>query len=82
MKTGDTLWLVGQYREDSEHKWEFQGVFDSEEKAIAACRYSWYFIAPARLNEQVPHETVMTGWPGACYPLVDYARDRREGERA
>lgn len=45
---------------------EFVGVFDSEEKAVAACATPDYFIGPATLNEATPDKT--TEWPGAYYP--------------
>lgn len=60
-----TLWIVGQHT--GEEAWEFQGVFDSEAKAIGACRDASYFVAPAALNETHSHESVP--WPGAYYPL-------------
>lgn len=62
------LWIVGQYLGDSEDgvAWDFQGVFDSESAAIAACRDSSYFVASATLNEELPHETVE--WDTCYYP--------------
>lgn len=47
--------------------WQFQGVFDSEAAALAACRDPYYFIGPATLNEALPHE-LMPEWPGAKWP--------------
>lgn len=61
-----TLWVVGQINSDNYKEWEFQGVFDSEEKAVEACETETYFIAPAVLNETVPHEGV--DWVGGYYP--------------
>ena len=58
------LWIVGQKPADGQ--WQFQGVFDSEEAAMAACRNETYWIAPATLNEFVPHEPVI--WDGGYYP--------------
>lgn len=46
--------------------WAFQGVFDTKEKAIAACRDDHYFIAPAVLNAEIQHDPIpMDGveWP-------------------
>lgn len=68
MEEKTELWLVGQAVEAvmnlrnhefaSTMKWEFQGIFDSEEKAIEACRTRYYFVAgPFYLNENLPHET-------------------------
>lgn len=45
----------------------FQGVFDSREKAIKACRTDQYCVCPAKLNEQIPDE--ITKWEGCFYPL-------------
>lgn len=59
------LWLVGQYKIDGE-TWEFQGVFDSEEKAIKACVNDMFFIAPITLNEELPLESAEM--PKAYYP--------------
>ena len=68
-----TLWLVGQVRShDGAGKtvcWEFQGLFDTEEKAVAACRSPWYWIVPVVLNEERPDETT-PGWEGSYYPVA------------
>lgn len=63
------LWIVGQYRSGSIPNvvWDFQGVFDSEEKAVAACVDKNYFIGPIGLNEAVPSEA--SAWPGSRHPL-------------
>ena len=58
------VWIVGQYRAPS---WDFQGVFSTEEKAVAACRDANYFVAPAELDAEVPHQ-LEPAWPGAYYP--------------
>lgn len=65
----DKLWIVGQFlpKDGSLSAWEFQGIFDSEERAIKACINSNYFIGPAELNAEI-QETTMTEWPGAYYP--------------
>ena len=61
------LWIVGKVVESSE--WEFDGVFDSEEKAIAACKSENHFIGPAILNKEIPEDCVE--WSGAYYPLIE-----------
>jgi len=64
------LWVVGKYIQFYENKgsiWEFQGIFDSYEKALEACHTISYFIAPAILNESFPDETIE--WEGLVYPL-------------
>jgi hypothetical protein len=69
--TVETLWIVGQYRsgEDLNAVWDFQGVFSSREKAIAACRDRNYFIAPATLDAALRHEPFE--WEGCEYPLCE-----------
>lgn len=44
------LWIVGKVTDDQTHAWEFQGVFDSEQKAIDACVGDSMFVGPAELN--------------------------------
>ena len=63
------LWIVGQHLGVEENDWEFGGVFDSEQKAIEACRDDNYFIGPTSLNEPHPHETAE--WEGSYYPLLE-----------
>lgn len=59
------LWIVGVVIHPNE--WAFAGVFDSEAKAIRACKSPLHFVGPARLNYTVPAETVE--WPGCYFPL-------------
>jgi hypothetical protein len=59
-----TVWVVGQYREPS---WDIQGVFSSEEKAVAACRHANYFVGPMPLDADLP-DALQPEWPGAYYP--------------
>lgn len=64
------LWVVGQIKgKQSAGVWEFQGIFDSEAKAEAACRNPRYFMLPAMLNEEIPDETVMP--TDARYPAYE-----------
>lgn len=46
--------------------WEFQGLFDTEQKAIDACKSDRYFIAPAVVNEELTE--VSESWPGCYFP--------------
>jgi hypothetical protein len=66
------LWLVGQCREYAPpsigSRWDFQGCFDSEETAVAACKTSAYFVMPFELNQELPEEPVEV--PGGYYPMV------------
>lgn len=67
-------WIVGRHLEDAEDAesgerlvaWDFQGVFSSEDLAVAACRDDRYFVAPAKMNQQLPHDAA--DWPGCYYP--------------
>ena len=64
---GGTLWICGKrLLVDDENGWEFVGVFETEEKAVAACLTQMYFVGPAELNKAFPDERVK--WPGAYYP--------------
>jgi hypothetical protein len=57
------LWIVGQVK--AFPLWEFQGIFDSKEKAAAARKdYNWFFV-PVELNKELPEETI--GWEGLEY---------------
>lgn len=60
------LWIVGQINPSNFLEWEFQGVFDSEEKAVSVCEDENWFIGPAKLNECRPSES--EDWPEAYYP--------------
>lgn len=78
----DKLWICGQITKYEERdgvvssEWEFAGVFDTEEKAIAACHTDWFFIGPTNLNGEWPIET--TEWTGAYYPLAEDAGAMRQ----
>lgn len=66
------LWISGQYIKEIKGVgviWELQGVFDEKEKAVKSCRDRTYFIAPVKLNQEFPHETVQ--FPEAYYPLAE-----------
>ena len=65
------LFIVGKHiaETDKGGVWEFQGVFDSEDKAVKACIKEHYFVGPAKLNDIWPDESVK--WPGAYYPLLE-----------
>ena len=65
------LWLVGQFRVEIPPEgviWDFQGVFDTKDRAVAACRHSGYFYAPITLNEELPDAT--KPFPDAEYPIT------------
>lgn len=66
-KKKDQVWVCGRVVPGDE--WEIQGVFDSEEKARAACRSKDYFIGPLDFNRSYPEETM--DWEGSYYPLKE-----------
>lgn len=59
------LWIVGKIK--IYPTWEFQGVFDSEDKAAAACKGQNWFFAPAELNKELSEESIF--WPGLKYKI-------------
>jgi len=74
------FWLVGSIKNDMKPaEQEFQGLFDSEEKAAAACncKPNW-FIAPLKLNETMPDET--TAWAGLYYPEIEKRLSKNKNE--
>lgn len=83
MENGMNVWIVGRVffdppaiiRDPPDKEryhgvlpWTFQGVFLTEEEAIAACRDYLYFVAPAKVGEPLPHEPCE--WPGARFANV------------
>lgn len=64
------LWVVGQHVLGTEIGaiWEFQGIFDSKEKALSECKDQNWFIAPMELNKSLLSAQV--NWPGVEYPLA------------
>ena len=70
------VWIAGKFiaETDQGRVWEFQGVFETETDAVAACLTSAYFIGPCFMGEPFPDETME--WPGAYYPrAIDDYRD-------
>jgi hypothetical protein len=63
------LFLVGQTYSEIIREWDFQGVFDSEDKAINACKTAAYFYWPIKLNQELPKETF--AMDGIIYPLAE-----------
>lgn len=65
-----TLWIVGQYRfgDTGAIVWDFQGVFTTEEKAIAACKSATWFIARMELDKELPEATEVM--PAVSWPLL------------
>lgn len=52
--------------------WHFQGIFETEDKAVEACRDWSYFMAEVNLNESLPHEN-LGDWPGWRRPRYSAA---------
>ncbi len=64
------VWIVNQYKEEKkDDKFEFQGVFDTKEKAISACLDWSYGMGPAIMNEEISRET-LDCWEGYFYPIA------------
>lgn len=61
-------WIVGKFCDKHGPIWEFQGVFDSEDQAVAACFGDNYFVGPATMNELLDDKRVL--WPGCWYPRL------------
>jgi hypothetical protein len=66
---GTEIWVCGQLIGEWVGRgtaWEFQGVFSDESRADSACRDESYFIFPATLDEELPHDAYQP--PRARYP--------------
>lgn len=66
------LWACGQWRreeDDGLSVWDFQGVFNSEQRAIQACRGDNWFIWPVVVNAEMTEEPIEA--PGGYYPAYD-----------
>ena len=66
------LWVVGSirnYAEGQPIQWQLEGVFDSEERAVAECVDESHFVGPTELNNRHPLDS--TEWPGAYYPKLE-----------
>jgi hypothetical protein len=65
----EELWLVGKHvlQTDLGAVWEFQGIFETRNRAIEVCRNENYFIAPVSIGYVWPDELVE--WIGAYYPF-------------
>jgi hypothetical protein len=66
------LWIVGCRDLNGVKQWEFVGVYDSREKAEAACIDCRFFMAAAELNETAPEET--TPWPEHYQPSMEWPK--------
>ncbi len=66
------LWIVGFFRDPECNEvggiWEIVGVYDSESKAVEACKDWRYFVGPMELNFTAPVDK--TEWPGSYYPII------------
>ena len=65
------VWIVGKINPENNLEWEFNGVFDSEEKAVSACKDKRYFVGPATINIDI--DDIVPGdksidWPNSYYP--------------
>ena len=65
---GKQVWIAGKAEYKDWPAWEFTGVFDSEEKAVATCLTNQHFVAPYIMNEVAPEE--ISTMQGCYYPLA------------
>ena len=64
----NTVWIVGKTIDEQMDRWQFQGVFDEENKAVEACVEDSFFVGPADLNSHLPTQPIE--WVGAWYPRL------------
>jgi hypothetical protein len=67
------IWIVGDNKSEDGSAWELIGVFDSEDKADAACTKPNHCYWPDVLNERASDET--TTPPGIRYPRFEEQSD-------
>lgn len=65
------LWVVGKYiaawpDNDIQNVWDLVGIFDSEDKAVAACTTPDKWVGSTMLNELAPEEPTII--PECYYP--------------
>lgn len=63
----ERVFVVGKALDDP-GAWELQGVFTSEERAVAACLNWRYFVGPLKIDKEISDKTMQ--WDGAYYPIV------------
>ncbi len=64
-----SLYFVGQVKNEEEYEiWEWQGIFDTKQKAIDACKTWKYFYAPCILNKEIQEKA--KPMPNAVYPII------------
>lgn len=67
-----TVWIVGYVHGPGplgeSVEWSIKGVFDTEEKAIAACTTYRHFCAPKVLNNRSSDESKR--WYGGYFPKI------------
>ena len=65
----EQVWIAGVSNydkwDDKWPAWQFVGVYDSEEKAVAVCETNQYFVAPYTVNAVEGDGTMQ----GCYYPL-------------
>lgn len=62
----DLIYICGRSFEDN---WSIQGVFSSEEVAVANCAIENDFVGPVPFNKDLGPYT--ESWPNIYYPLRD-----------
>lgn len=61
------VWIATQWKDEAG---EFQGVFSSEARAIAACATDHFYIFPATLDEELPLKS-LGPHPKGYYPRME-----------
>ena len=76
------VWVVFQNVNEDPYKSpvliEFQGVFDSRDKALAACHSERYLMGRCAVNDEAPHESSADWLKDVCYPIPDPAAEGRD----
>lgn len=65
------IWLCGRHELDE--SWGVNGIFSTEEKAVARCKDSLDFVAPFNMDEEQPEEKLYM--VGDYYPLAHLNKD-------
>jgi hypothetical protein len=60
-----TLWICCKGGYEGGPCWELQGIFDTQERAVEACKGDEFWIGEVELNREFPVERC--DWPGIRY---------------
>jgi len=74
LRSPRALWISGEYQGMTKRGhviWVLQGVFNTRERALAACTKKNHFITRLELNQPLPENT--ENLPTVEYPLINEA---------